>query len=434
MSKILKLLDKYIGISKNEKINGNLAESLETIVNDQLDLKEPLFLVTDNFQFLFEKLRKKLENTIKNKEVKNLKKLFKDLFGTAVAKENKSYITDTISRNLKNKSLNKLKKYNLSHILLEISINSNKEQKTIINEIMFMMTEIFLEFLQYIESLSIDEVGMNLFELRKVYSGNTKDFERLVIEEVIKRGNTNIRNFSSGMLKHRYYEYKEQLENKYIEKFKQIWKNGNSISCFFFKFLQVIDNVELKNLTLQIIYRLNNQQKIYYENVSNYVVFYNDNDFDKFFEIKNLFVNMFNNIRNINLVKRLDRSTFKLYGQLKKLFKKLIRRHENNVLNMYEDIQLYDDNESDDESDSNSESNKEIEYPIVKLRENEEIIDTTNKNNIKKDKNSSSKNKENKGKAKKNYYLNEKNNKTSNINLLITQQTLYNLGFINLIN
>jgi hypothetical protein len=140
-----------------------------------------------------------------------------------------------------------------------------------------MMTEIFLEFLQYTESLAIEEVGMKLFELKKIYKGNTQDFERLVIEEIIKRDN--IKNFSPDMIIHRYYEYKEQVENKYIEKLKQTWKNGD-ISCFFLKFLKIIDNTELKNLTLKIIYRLNNQQKIYYENISNYVVFYNENDFN----------------------------------------------------------------------------------------------------------------------------------------------------------
>lgn len=94
---------------------------------------------------------------------------------------------------------------------------------------------------------------------------------------------------------------------------------------FFLKFLKIIDNTELKNLTLKIIYRLNNQQKIYYENISNYVVFYNENDFGKFIEIKNLFLNMFNIIRNINLIQRLDRSTYKLYEKLNKLFKILIK-------------------------------------------------------------------------------------------------------------
>jgi hypothetical protein len=187
MSKILKLLDKYISISTNEKADGKLNESLNTILDGHLELKDPLFLVTDNFQFLFQNLRRKLENIIKNKDIKNLKKIFKDLFWIAMTKENNNYINDTMNRNLKRKCTNKLKNLNLSHILLEISINSNKEQKTIINELMYMMTDIFLEFLQYVESLSIDEVGKKLLQIKKEYNGNSKDFERLIIEEVIKR-------------------------------------------------------------------------------------------------------------------------------------------------------------------------------------------------------------------------------------------------------
>ena len=455
MAKILKLLDKYIGMSKIDKIDGKLNESLNSILDDQLELKEPLFLVTDNFQFLFQKFRKKLENTIKNKEIKNLKKVFKDLFGTAVAKEEKNYITDSLSRNLKRKSVNKLKNLNLSHILLEISINSNKEQKTIINEIMFMMTDIFLEFLQYVESLSIDEVGMKLLEIKKVYNGNTKDFERLIIEEVIKRNEDEVKNYSPGILRHKYYEYEEQPENKYLDKFKQILNMGDSISCFFFKFIRNNDNVELNNLTMQIIYRLNNQQKIYYDNVSNYVIFYFENDFKKFLKIKNLFNNIFNIIKNINLVKRLDKSTFKLYEELNEIFDELVMnlynqkkwRHENSVLNLYENIKFYDDEE--EENGSNSESDSESEVESFKnekktfahnKKEKEEIIDTTVKkenNNINNNDNKENSNinkKESKLMNKNNYYFNENNNDDSNINLLITQQTLYNLGFINLIN
>ena len=233
-----------------------------------------------------------------------------------------------MSRNLKRKSVIKLKNYNLSHVLLELSINSNKEQKSIINEIMIMMTEIFLEFLQYIESLSIEEVGINLLKLKALYNGKVKDFERLIIEQVIKKNNSDFSNISPEIINQKYYEYKE-LENKYLEKFKKIWKVDDNISCFFFKFLSAYNNVELNNLTLQIIYRLNNQQKIYYDNISNYVIFYYKNDFVKFLKIKNLFVAMFNNLKNINLIQRLDKSTFKLYDELKILFDDLI----NNLFN-----------------------------------------------------------------------------------------------------
>ena len=261
MSKILKLLDKFIGISKDEKIKGNLGESLNSILNDKLALKNDLFLVNDKFEFLFQKLKKKLENTIRNKEVKNLKELFKDLFGKATAKEDKSYLGNSVIRNLKRKSMNKLKKYNLSHILLEISINSNKEQKTIINEIMYMISTIFFEFLQYIESLSIEELGKNLFELKQVYTGKVNEFERFVIEEIIKTNNDNYAEgpkFSNtDSFKHKFVEFKESSENKYVSKFKQQWNISDNISSFFFKFLQVIDNNELINLILKIIYKLN---------------------------------------------------------------------------------------------------------------------------------------------------------------------------------
>ena len=464
MSIILIVLDKYIGMSSNEEINEKLTKSLNSILNDQLDLKDPLFLITDNFQFLFQKLKKKLENTIKNNEVKNLKKEFKDLFGTAVAKEDKNYINDSFTRNLKRKSVIKLKNYNLSHIILEFSINTNKEQKTIINEIMIMMSEIFLEFLQYVESLSIDEAGKNLLELKKIYNGKEKDFERLIIQQVIKKNNEEVTKIDPNIMGHKYFEYKE-LENKYFEKFKTHWKLEHNISSFFFKFLRLSETKEINNLTMQIIYRLNNQQKIYYDNISNYVIFYSESDFKKFLKIKNIFVKMSDIIKKINLVKRLDKSIFNLYNDLSKLFEELIKnlynekkwKHDHNILVEYENIKFEDDedDESNDKSSFKTEENIDnSDINNINLKENEEIIDTTvqpNNNNNKitnnaenKEENkveSNSKNntesnliKNSKEDNENDYYLSENNKDTSSINLLITQQTLYNLGFINLIN
>ena len=431
MSKILKLLDKFIGISKDEKIKGNLGESLNSILNDKLALKNDLFLVNDKFEFLFQKLKKKLENTIRNKEVKNLKELFKDLFGKATAKEDKSYLGNSVIRNLKRKSMNKLKKYNLSHILLEISINSNKEQKTIINEIMYMISTIFFEFLQYIESLSIEELGKNLFELKQVYTGKVNEFERFVIEEIIKTNNDNYAEgpkFSNtDSFKHKFVEFKESSENKYVSKFKQQWNISDNISSFFFKFLQVIDNNELINLILKIIYKLNNQRKIYYRNVCNYVIFQKDEDFEKFLKIKELFLNIFENIENINLLKRLDKTTYTLFNELnyllesltKKLFEEKKWRHNNNILYSYEEIQLVEDVE-----DENSSSDFEIES--IKFEENP--------NSIKKNDSNIKNNNEKNINKKLGPYLIIDSKETPTINLLIVQQTLYNLGFITIIN
>ncbi len=70
MSKILKLLDKFIGISEDEKIKGNLGESLNSILNDKLSLKVELFLVNDKFQFLFQKLKKNWKIILEIKKLK----------------------------------------------------------------------------------------------------------------------------------------------------------------------------------------------------------------------------------------------------------------------------------------------------------------------------------------------------------------------------
>ena len=170
--------------------------------------------------------------------MKNLKELFKDLFGKATAKEDKSSMSNSMIRNLKRKSMNKLKKYNVSHILLEISMNSNKEKKSIINDIIFMISNIFNEFLKYIESLSIEELGNNLIELKKSYNGNSNEFERFIIEEIIKANNKNSNEqhkyMDTKIVKHKYIELKESNENKYLVKFKNRLNKSDNISTFIF--------------------------------------------------------------------------------------------------------------------------------------------------------------------------------------------------------
>ena len=428
MSKILNSLDKYIGTSKDEKIKGNLDDSLNQILSDKFALKDQLFLVSDKFQFLYQKLKKKLENTIRNKEVKNLKELFKDLFGKAIAKEDKNYLGNSMVRNLKRKSMNKLKKYNFSHILLEISINSNKEQKTIINDIMYMISTIFNEFLLYIESLSIEELGNNLFELKKIYNGKEKEFEVLIIEEIIKTNNNNYSEapkvIDTNNVKYKFIGFKESSENKYINKFKKQCNISDNISNFFFKFLQVVDNKELVNLILGIIYKLNNQRKIYYRNVCNYIIFQKSGDFEKFLKIKELFLNIFENIENIYIIKRLDKTSFVLFNQLNYLFESLIKklldepkwRRNNNILHSYEEIQLIEDVDDD-----NSSSDFEVES--IKFEENPNDHEKINSDIKKKDKN-----------KKLGPFLIIDEKEKPSINLLIVQQTLYNLGFITIIN
>ena len=432
MSKILLLLDKYIGISKDDNIKGNLSESLNSIITDKFALKDQLFLISDKFQFLYQKLRKKLENTIRNKEVKNLKELFKDLIGKAIAKEDKSYLGNSMVRNFKRKSMNKLKNYNYSHILFEISINSNKEQKTILIEIMHMILTIFYEFLQYLESLSIEELGSNLFDLKKVYNGKVTELEGFIIEEIIK---TNNENYSeepkfkrTNSFKKRFVEFKESCENKYVNKFKKQWNISENISNFFFKFLQVIDNNELINIVLDIIYKLNNQRKIYYRNVCNYIIFQKSEDFEKFLKIKEIFMNIFENLENINLIKRLDRTSFILFNELnyyiESLLKKLLDepkwRSSTNILNSYEEIELKEDNEND-----NSSSDFEMESVKFEENPNESVKKSISEINL------ISKEKENK-KLGPFLILDDKENHS--ISLLIVQKTIYNLGFITIIN
>ena len=172
ISLILLLLEEFLGFSLTKEIigtNKNIVYSLNMIKNDSLDINDSLFLISDNSKLIFEKKRKKLEKIIKTKEIINKNKLFKELFLIFISqKEEKKYFLDYENNKYRQRTLDKLRKYELSQILMEISISRNNEHKSIRDDILFLITDILLEFLQYIENLEIDKVYQKIEELNKL--------------------------------------------------------------------------------------------------------------------------------------------------------------------------------------------------------------------------------------------------------------------------
>jgi hypothetical protein len=67
IKKVMKLLDNFLGLTKNDAkflINEKNLNCLDFIKNEKLNLKDPIFLVSDNFQYVFLKYIKKLDNII----------------------------------------------------------------------------------------------------------------------------------------------------------------------------------------------------------------------------------------------------------------------------------------------------------------------------------------------------------------------------------
>ena len=128
-----------------------------------------------------------------------------------------------------------------------------------------------------------------------------------------------------------------------INDFQNEERYEDTISFFFFKFLHIIDNNELKIKILEILYKANSQKKIFFENITNVVLFDTNNEYNKLIDLKDLFIKIFNIMHSINLIKRLDNNSFALFEELNIQFENLINllldekrwRRENNIFNVY---------------------------------------------------------------------------------------------------
>ena len=71
---ILNIFAKFIGFSQQQNTQLNFNEKylncLNAIFNDKLELKDPIFLVSENFQYVYLKYKKKLEEIINRQEEK----------------------------------------------------------------------------------------------------------------------------------------------------------------------------------------------------------------------------------------------------------------------------------------------------------------------------------------------------------------------------
>ena len=407
VSLILLLLNKFISFSLAKEILGS-----KSVVSGENDIKDSniktnnnLYLISDNSKLILEKYRKKINKVIKSKENTSKKKLFKELFLIFISPkdENKSFL-DYETNKFRKSSLDKLRQYELSQILMELSISKNNEHKSIIDDILFLISDIFSEFLEYLENLQIEEVykkinDSNISDMKK--ERNCDFYDNLILsivqnaDEIIDKSN-----YLDWVIK-RYEINKDTINDKSIQ------GKYNSISFFFFEFLQSTDNNHLKKKIIEILYKANSQKKIFYENITNIVLLESKNDYNKLLKLKDLFINLFNTTHSINLIKRLDNNSFSLFEELNIEFENLINlllnepkwRRENNIFNVYEQI-----NNNDSQEDKQKALRKKSIF-------NSEMAEQNN--------NSSNQ-----------YYLSEFSKEKVNI----TQQTLYNLGFIDLIN
>ena len=418
-------------------------KTLEDTLNDKLDFKNPMLVVSENFEYVFIKIKKKLEKLIKEpkekiNEVNLFLNILRDICDSNIIQKTR-YDLDLAKKIKKNKKL--LKRFDLKSILMNISVLNNRNDTFLFNSILYRIEEIIREFLQYLEYSTMETLGQDIVK--------TETFTR---EDYLKGIKLEIRN--------------RKISSKYLEEFRNKMYNKNSsiISFCFFKFLQVIENATLRELALEIIFYLNSSKNIFYYNCNNLVIMEDLDQYNKFLVIKNIFVELFDLVNNLNMAPRLDKNTMYFIEKLSTKIKDLLQMlfddnawtEQNNALNKGQDFEfedsvglpkensansviLYDKKKDEEEDDKEDEKEGEINLFSKESKSNIENSKKNESNNDNYIKSSNSvhtieekiaDSKEMKNKMIKirtdKYFMNEFDKE----NLKIFQQTLYNLDFL----
>ena len=436
---VMNLIDKFFGESKEK--SSKIVNSFISLINDKLNLKNPMLLVSENIQYLFLKYKNTLEREIIKKYQKgNNIKIFLNILTDVCDKERiQKNKYDARMAELTKKNITILRNFNLKNVIIDVSIQTDRSNASITNLTLLIIEEIILEFLNYleystIESLHIGDISDGVINIKKC--------ETNLKEEILKKNNS----------------------TKYYDKFKE---KKFSLTSYFFKFLFYFDNTKIKNSALEIIYKLNNSKKIFYFDIENIVILKDEKEYMKLMEIKDIFCELIEKVNDLNLIQRLDKNSIVIFNKIKEKLELLLKKSFNevewdkvyNIVNENEDLNFEDsfliqnkddsslyssrekiDEEEDDKESQNQSDNEEVkkknidsEYEInneIDFSSKEalkmEKIDTSTKNK----ENNHSKNKISNNKYENDYFLNEYEPE----NLLIYQKSLYNLGFIYFIN
>ena len=454
---ILNIFVNFIGLSPHEEtqLNSNkkYLNCLNAILNDKLELKNPILLVSENFQYVYLKYKKKLEEIMNRQDEKgNNTQTFLDILSDiSDADRILKNKYDTEKAELTKRNILLLKRFDLKWILMDVSINGNRNNKFIKNFTLYLIELIFLEFLSYLEHSTIDELGNNINKGNLI---NLDEYENKLIKEIINK----------------------KYSTKCLDEFKRknFHENEFSISLYFFKFLNIVDELNLKNLALQILFKLNSAKKIFYFNIDNLVILRNKEEYNKFIQLRNIILEIFYSLRSFEVIQRIDKNSIYVYNYLKNQLELLLEKlfdedkwnEQNNALNNDEVFKFEDSVgvgkveedgiysikssskivEEDADEDKESGKGEDIKNSFKVENQNEIIFNHSSKSSeiinsetivnkpeegiittsVKDENNKVSK--RNLKSSEDEYFMEDYNE-----DLLMTQQTLYNLNFIDII-
>ena len=353
-------------------------KTLEDTLNDKLDLKDPILMVSENFEFVFIKFKKKIEKLVKEpiekiNEVNLFLNILREICDSNIIQKTR-YDSGLAKRNKQNKKL--LKKFDLRRILMNISVLNNRNDTFLFNSILYRIEEIIKEFLQYLEYSTMEDLGENIV---KTETFTKEDYLKGIKLEVMKKG----------------------ISSKYLEEFraKMFSKNSKIISLCFFKFLQVIENENLRELALDILFYLNSSKNLFYYNFNNLVILEDLAQYYKFLNIKKIFDILFESIKGLNMAPRVDKNSLAFIKKLNTNIEYLLQAlfdikewdRQNNALKRDQDFQLEDSIELPNEKGFNSfiyqdkdkkiieeEDKEDDKEEEIKLEPKERILDFEN--------------------------------------------------------
>ena len=362
--RIVKLFQNKMGITEQELImvkneenkDKNLndkideqkkEESLANTLNEKLELNDPMFLVSENFEYIFIKIKNRLENLIFNhnenlKEVNLFLNLLIDICDSNTIQKTR-YDMELAKMKKQNKKL--LKRFNLKNILMNISVDINSNYSFYYQMILFRIEEIIKEFLQYLEFATMESLGEDVQNNKQSGQENQE-----LGENIPKKEET---------LKQKYEKAisdeicKNKISSKYLDEFREkMHKNSNNIiSICLFKFLHTNRNEKLREIALDILFYLNSSKNIFYLNYPNLVIMENAAQYNKFLEIKNIFIELFNDIKILNRAPRIDKNSSVMIKCLRDVLENLLENlfdedewtRQNNCLNKEQDFQFKDE-------------------------------------------------------------------------------------------
>ena len=188
-------------------------DDFNSILSDDLNMDENFYLITDNSKLIFEKYRKKLDIILKSKENITKKRLFKKiLLILSSQKDEKQYFLNIKDNERRQKASYQLNQYELSNILMELSTKGNVYEDNIVENILLMICEIFLEFLKYTENLEMEFIFKQINKLSKtrpaMAENQSKDeYFDLLINSIIKNKTEDENDF---------LDYSNEIKNKFL--------------------------------------------------------------------------------------------------------------------------------------------------------------------------------------------------------------------------